>query len=135
MAFIDWSENLSVGVGSFDEDHKKLVSIANRLHESITVGAQKAVMESVLNELLKYTVFHFGREEGMMLQYSYPDYEKHAAEHEMLVKKVQDYYDQVLAGKTSISLSLIGFLKDWLVNHIMGSDMAYRDFFLGKGVK
>lgn len=135
MAFINWTDELSVGVELFDNDHKQLVALANNLHDSITVGAQQAVMASILNDLVKYTVFHFGHEEGIMIQYGYPDYEKHKKEHDALVAKVQDYYEQVMAGKTSISLSLIGFLKDWLVNHIMGSDKQYRDFFAKKGVK
>jgi len=134
MAFINWTKELSVGVQLFDNDHKELISLANRLHDSITVGSQQAVLLPVLNELLKYTIFHFGHEEGMMLMHNYPAYEQHKIEHDALVKKVQDYHDQVSAGKTSISLSLIGFLKDWLVNHIMVSDMEYRTFFAGKGI-
>ena len=135
MAFIDWDDNLSVGVNIFDTDHKKLISLANSLHDSISVVSQQGALEPVLNELVKYTVYHFGREEGLMLQYAYPDYEKHKKEHDALVAKVQDYHDQVLAGKTSISLSLIGFLKDWLVNHIMISDKLYREFFESRGIK
>lgn len=135
MAFINWTDSLSVGVALFDNDHKKLVALANSLHDSISVGSQQSVLAPVLNELVKYTVFHFGREEGMMIQYAYPDYEKHKKEHDALVEKVQDYYEQVMAGKSSISLSLIGFLKEWLVNHIMKSDMEYRAFFEKKGVK
>lgn len=135
MAFINWTDNLSVGVTLFDEDHKKLVSLANSLHDSITVGSQQSVLASILNELVKYTVFHFGHEEGLMIQYAYPGYEKHKQEHDVLVAKVQDYYDQVMDGKSLISLSLIGFLKEWLVNHIMGSDQAYKEFFSMKGIK
>jgi hemerythrin len=44
MAFINWTDELSVGVELFDNDHKKLVSLANSLHESITVGAQQAAL-------------------------------------------------------------------------------------------
>lgn len=135
MAFINWSDSLSVGVTLFDDDHKKLVALANKLHESITVGAQQTVLAPILKELVNYTVFHFGHEEGMMLQYAYPEYQNHKKEHDALVAKVQDYYDQVMQGKTSISLSLIGFLKDWLVNHIMGSDKQYNEFFAKKGIR
>jgi len=135
MAFINWSDELSVGVTLFDNDHKELVSLANRLHDSITVGSQQSVLLPILNELVKYTIFHFGHEEGMMLQYAYPDYKKHKAEHDALIEKVQDYHDQVMEGKTSISLSLIGFLKDWLVNHIMKSDKEYKAFFEKKGIR
>lgn len=135
MAFIEWNDSLSVGVNIFDTDHKKLISLANSLHDSITVGSQQGALEPILNELVKYTVYHFGREEGLMLQYAYPAYDTHKKEHDALVEKVQDYYEQVLAGKTSISLSLIGFLKEWLINHIMKSDREYREFFEKRGVK
>ena len=134
MAFITWTDELSVGVELFDNDHKELISLANRLHDSITVRAQQGVMSSLLNDLLKYTIFHFGHEEGFMLQYGYPGYGKHKMEHEALVRKVEDYIEQVSQGKTSISLSLMGFLKEWLVNHIMGSDKDYVEFFAKKGI-
>lgn len=132
MAFINWTDDLSVGVDLFDKDHKELIALANRLHDSITVGAQQNVLAPILKELVNYTIYHFGHEEGMMLQYAYPDYKKHKIEHDALIEKVQDYNDQVLSGKTSISLSLIGFLKDWLINHIMITDMKYKDFFKNK---
>lgn len=135
MAFIEWSDDLSVGVKQFDDDHKQLINVANDLHEKINVGAQQTSLAQILNELMKYTIYHFGHEEGLMLQYGYPNYEKHKAEHEALVKKVEDYIEQVSNGKQSISLSLMGFLKDWLVRHIMGSDMDYKAFFEGKGLK
>jgi len=135
MAFINWTEELSVGVTLFDNDHKELIAIANRLHDSISVGSQHAVLAPILKELVNYTIFHFGHEEGMMLQYAYPAYTQHKKEHDALIEKVQDFNDQVNSGKTSISLSLIGFLKDWLVNHIMVSDKEYRSFFEKKGIK
>ncbi len=134
MAFINWTDDLSVGITLFDNDHKQLISLTNRLHDSITVGSQQSVLAPILNELVKYTIFHFGHEEGLMLQYSYPDYEKHKIEHDALVKKVQDFHNQVISGKTSISLSLIGFLKEWLVNHIMKTDMEYKLFFNKKSI-
>jgi len=135
MPFIKWTDDLSVGVELFDNDHKELISIINRLHDSISVRAQQAVLSSLLNDLLKYTIFHFGHEEGYMIQYGYPGYEKHKVEHEGLVSKVEDYIGQIASGRSSFSLSLMGFLKEWLVNHIMKSDRDYKEFFSEKGVK
>lgn len=135
MAFINWTDELSVGVELFNNDHKELIALANRLHDNISIGSQQNVLLPILNELLKYTIFHFGREEGMMLQYAYPYYDRHKAEHDALIQQVEDYHDQVTGGKTSISLSLIGFLKEWLVNHIMKTDKDYREFFNSRGLK
>ena len=134
MAFINWTDELSAGVELFNNDHKQLISLANRLHDSITVGSQQAVLVQILDELVNYTKFHFGREEKMMIKYAYPDYIKHKFEHDALIEKVHDYSDQVSSGKTSISLSLIGFLKEWLVNHIMVTDMKYKTFFDKKDI-
>ena len=134
MAFINWKDELSVGVKLFDNDHKELFALANRLHDNIIVGSQQNALAPILKDLVNYTIYHFGHEEGMMLQYAYPDYEIHKKEHDALIEKVQDYNDQVLSGTTSISLSLIGFLKDWLVNHILITDMKYKNFFQMKGI-
>ncbi len=135
MAFITWTDDLSVGVDVFDNDHKELVSIVNRLHDSISVRSQQAILSSLLNDLLKYTIYHFSREEGYMLSHGYPDYESHKIQHEALIKKVEDFADQVSSGKSSISISLMGFLKDWLINHIMKTDREYMEFFAKKGIK
>ena len=135
MAFINWSDDLSVGVTQFDDDHKELMNIANRLHDSISVGAQQSALAQILKELVNYTVIHFDREEKMMQQHGYPQYEKQKTEHEALLTQVKDYSDQVASGKSSISLSLMGFLKEWLVKHIMTSDRDYKEFFNGKGIQ
>jgi hemerythrin len=37
-------------------------------------------------------------------------------------------------GDFMIGVEVLAFLKDWLTNHIMKSDMAYSDFLVSKGV-
>ncbi|MCP5043131.1 MAG: hemerythrin, partial [bacterium] len=43
MNLIDWSDDLSVGVDSVDEQHKKLVNMINALNASLTKGEESAV--------------------------------------------------------------------------------------------
>ncbi|MDZ7764928.1 MAG: hypothetical protein U5K00_10925 [Melioribacteraceae bacterium] len=38
MAYIDWSEDLSVGNLSIDFEHKRLVQIINELYDAMTNG-------------------------------------------------------------------------------------------------
>ncbi|RKZ74881.1 MAG: hemerythrin, partial [Gammaproteobacteria bacterium] len=38
------------------------------------------------------------------------------------------------AGEATISQEIFDFLKDWLVNHILGSDKEYTVFLNAKGV-
>lgn len=134
MAYIDWIESYSVGVEAFDNEHKKLVEIINRLHLALLMKEAESVMLSVLKSLVDYTVTHFSHEENNMSTSGYPDYLMHKKEHDDLIGKVLDFKDQIESGKTSISLSIMSFLKDWLMNHILVSDMKYKEFFIKKGV-
>ncbi len=133
MPFIAWEDSFSVGVSRFDEDHRQLVGYINKLHVGMIGGDSAPSMGQVLDGLVDYTVGHFNREEELMKKHSYPEYETHKAEHENLVRKVAEFQSQFKDGKTSFSLSLMSFLRDWLINHIKGSDMKYRQFFLDKG--
>jgi hemerythrin len=134
MAFVTWDNTLDVGVPQFNEDHRRLVGFINDLHSGIISGIGIAQMTYILDGLIDYTKGHFGREEELMSKHGYPDLKAHRREHYELMVQVGDFNARLRDGKASFSLELMSFLKDWLVNHIKGTDMMYRDFFLGKGV-
>jgi len=133
MAFVTWDETLDVGVSAFNEDHRRLVGFINDLHGGIVSGIGISQMTYILNGLIDYTKEHFGREEDLMSKHDYQDIKAHREEHYELMKKVSEFSDRLKEGQASFTLELMAFLKDWLVNHIKGSDMKYRDFFLARG--
>lgn len=134
MAFVTWDETLDVGVAVFNEDHRRLVGYINDLHGGIVSGIGISQMTYVLDGLIDYTKEHFRREEELMAAHDYPGLKGHRREHYELMKQVGDFKSRLNEGKASFSLELMSFLKDWLVNHIKGTDMNYRAFFLGKGI-
>jgi hemerythrin len=134
MDIITWSESLSVGVKRFDDEHKQLINIVNRLNNALLIGGSPKTMEHVLDGLVDYTVVHFRHEEEYMTKFSYPEYASHKKEHDDLTGQVSDFRDRYRSGKVTFSLELMNFLRDWLTNHIMGSDKKYKDFFTGKGL-
>lgn len=135
MEFIEWDEHLSVGVKVFDDEHKQLVSFVNKLNAALQAGSAKKTIGEILQSLVNYTKIHFKHEEEYMALYNYHEYETHKNEHESLTEQVMDFYMRYQEGKAVFSLELINFLKDWLIHHIMGSDMKYKDFFLSKNVQ
>lgn len=135
MELITWSDKYSVNIGSIDKQHKKLVDIINRLHKAMLDKKTKDEMGIILNELIDYTVEHFGYEEELFTKYSYPGTLLHKKEHKDLVGKVSDFKNEFTAGKGAVSMKLLSFLKDWLINHINGTDQKYSDFLIEKGVK
>ena len=134
MEFISWNDAMSVGVEKFDSEHRQLVDLVNELNHALTVGAARVKLSGILDRLVKYTVIHFGHEEEYMALYDYPQTESHRKEHSALTAKVAEFQERLANGKDSFSIELIVFLRDWLVNHILGTDMAYKEFFRAKGV-
>ncbi|HNW30694.1 MAG TPA: bacteriohemerythrin [Spirochaetota bacterium] len=134
MAFISWDDSLDVGVPQFNEDHRRLVAFINDLHGGIVSGIGISQMTYILDGLIDYTKNHFAREEEMMAKHDYPDIKAHRREHYELMKQVAEFSARLREGKASFTLELMSFLKDWLVKHIKGTDMKYRDFFAGRGI-
>ncbi|HNX23379.1 MAG TPA: bacteriohemerythrin [Spirochaetota bacterium] len=134
MEYIKWTDNLSVGVNILDDEHKRLFELVNNLNQLIIVGDKSAALEKALTGLIDYTKYHFTNEESMMKKHGYPAFEKHKTEHDKLTATVTDFHTRLKEGKVNFSLELIKFLQDWLVNHIQGTDKAYKSFFAEKGV-
>ena len=132
MAFIDWNSNLSVGVEMFDEQHKKLISIINKLYDAMKEKKGKEVLEEVFNELVEYTKTHFKSEEDMMMKFNYPYYAEHLKEHNDLTKTAMDLIEKYKKGDLFVTIETLNFLKEWLSHHILETDKKYGPFFKGK---
>lgn len=134
MALMEWSPAFSVKVKKYDDQHKKLVDLINQLHDAMKAGQGTAVLGTVLQSLISYTSSHFADEEKLMQAHAYPDYARHKAAHEALVKKVLDLQQKFQTGNAMVTMNVLSFLKEWLVTHIQGEDKKYGIFFNGKGI-
>lgn len=135
MTLIQWDAAMSVGVEKFDEHHRKLLSMVNRLHDAMSSGEGSDVVGAVLTELVNYTRYHFAEEEKLMTLHQYPDMEKHRAEHAALTSKTMELMEQQKSGKLAVTIPVMFFLRDWLTKHIKGTDRAYGPFLNRKGEK
>jgi hemerythrin len=132
MAFMDWSEGMSVGIFSIDAQHKKLVEMINTLHSALRQGKSAEVAGRIVTQMKAYAFSHFAHEEKCMIQTAYPGLAGHKKEHAAFVQQVED----VTSGKVEMtSIELIEFLRKWLVQHIQGTDKKYGPHLKTKGVK
>lgn len=130
---MEWSGALAVGHAEIDRQHQVLIEIANRLNDAMHSGAGRTACGSILDELVTYTVNHFGFEEKLMERHQYADREAHLLQHRKLIEDVSKFkreYD----GGGSISIELMGFIRDWLVNHILKVDRALARDLAGRGL-
>ena len=130
-----WNANLSVGLTCIDDQHKVLIDLINELYQQINAGAAEATIGRVLAKLIDYTKTHFGFEEDLFNKHGYEETEAHIKIHTKLVSQLVDFQTQFKTGKTDISVELMEFLKDWLINHIKKTDTRYGPFLRSKGVE
>lgn len=135
QGLIEWSDKLSVGIQEIDEQHMVLVGLLNDLHTAIHEQHGGDACAAILDQLVDYTRIHFAVEESLMRILEFPDYEAHKDEHEELLLEVRKLQGKIAAGTANISFELLHFLRMWLTNHILDSDMEYTDHFLSRGVK
>jgi hemerythrin len=134
MTIMTWSDALSVNIKEIDDQHKKLVSMINLLHNAMLKGEGKTIIAPILAELAAYTVYHFNTEEGYMEKHSYPSLQTHRLEHQRFVQKVGDFKSSYDEGKIGLSSEVMHFLADWLKDHIMGTDKKFGPYFNSKGL-
>jgi len=127
VAFVKWSSDYSIGVVNIDNQHKRMVSMINRLHKSIPDGAVNSEIDLVLKSLVDYTQYHFAAEEKLMQEIQFPDYQRHRRLHRDLTAQVTDMMVTLEHGKELTVFELITFLKRWLVEHIIKEDRKIGD--------
>lgn len=125
---ISWNDSFSVGIVEMDNQHKQLVAILNDLYALLQSKSSSDELGKVLSRLVSYTKKHFADEEEFIKKHSYPDVSSQIREHKAFVDKIQNFKNDYDSGKTTISVSITSFLKDWLMNHISISDKKYGDY-------
>ncbi len=133
--FIEWKDDYSFGVEEIDNQHKKMFEIINTLHDYMLAGKSKNILSGIIKELKDYTVYHFSTEEKYFDMYDYPEKDNHKKEHNDFVGRVKEIEQEFEDGKIFISVKIMNFLKDWLRNHILGTDKKYAPFFKENGIK
>lgn len=133
MAFLNWKDDYSVGIKTFDEHHRTLFRLINDYIDAVKRGTQKDLVSPILHSLIDYAATHFKAEEDLMRRYDYPDILHHKESHDRFIEKVTDLNHRAEEGTLNPD-ELGRFLMDWLVHHILGTDRAYSAFFRAHGV-
>ncbi len=125
MSFFQWEQRYALGFESIDEDHKVLVGLINELFESISKGEGNRAIQGIVSRLVDYGRNHFKREEFYMQSINYPETLNHTSQHNEFIKKIDGFVEKLDAGVNRISVEVITFLRDWLINHILNTDKKF----------
>jgi hemerythrin len=133
----NWAEVFSMGVDELDQDHKRLLRVAETIAERVdNPDTDPKQWPFLVREGLKYMAgyyqSHIQREEAYMQQINYPHYESHKQVHDELERTVSAYIDsQITESHCELNdvLELLGATYGWQMIHIAMDDMA----IVGKG--
>ncbi len=126
-AFV-WSDKLVTGITQVDEQHQRLVELINEVGSLCTQDADSEKIKPVLDELVRYTQYHFKEEEQLMQQYSVSATHQHhhLKAHEAFCDQVTLAIGIIQSSPTStmnLLAQLLNYLTRWLLQHIMVDDL------------
>lgn len=133
--FFPWTASLDTTVQFVDEDHRKLVDIVNSLHRAMKEEEGTSKVGAIIDSLVSYAETHFGREMDMLKRHNYPEVVSHSEMHDRLVAKIKNLSEKYRQGEFTVAMDLLSFAKEWLVGHILNTDMRYVDHVKGRGQK
>lgn len=135
MPLISWKEKHSVGIAEIDAQHKRLFAIMNELNDAMASEQAKDILEGILDRLVNYTATHFVTEERLMKEHGFAGHDAHKKVHAQLTAKVRDFQDDYHQGRVAMSIDVMHFLMEWLDQHILGTDMEYRQYLVSRGAR
>jgi hemerythrin len=131
---IQWKDEYSVGITHIDQDHKKLIILLNQFTIAYDHAMSEEFEKEALEELINYTHYHFDREEKLMSENDYPDFEAHKAKHQEMIKEVGKFVDLYNEKGHDAMKEISEYLTVWLINHINGTDKEYSQYLNERGV-
>jgi len=134
MRELKWNDSYSVGVKQFDDQHKMVIGVLNRVFDLFKTNPQQDELKQVLSELAIYAQDHFKSEEELLEKFKFHGLETHNAEHRLYERKIEELQVRFDAADEKVKTELLEFLADWWMGHIQGCDKDYTRFLNNCGV-
>ena len=131
MPFIPWEDKFALGINEIDEQHKKMLSIINKLYDLFEdlKNNDQLEIDEVIKEMADYAIYHFATEEKYFAMFGYEKAEEHIQIHNQYREKIANWRKEYEKTKDSkIFFEISNFLHDWWIWHINNTDRDYVPF-------
>jgi hemerythrin-like metal-binding protein len=121
MKRLVWNKSYELGIPELDIQHRILFNIMKILVDSLNQQREREVIQEVLQELNRYTLYHTNSEEKYFNDT--PEHQEHREEHNRFkedVSRFKDLYESQ-TDKEFVEMMLI-YLQAWIENHVTGMD-------------
>jgi len=129
-----FNESWSVNVKDIDKEHQGIFDRINKLHKGIKNNLSKDNLLNIFIDLGEYTTKHFRDEEELMKKANYSNIISHKGIHDKLLSTLASIIDDLKSGKEVDLISVMSFAKDWVQDHILGTDKKYSKVMNDSGI-
>lgn len=134
MPLILWSSIFSIGVEQIDEQHRRMIAIANTLYEALTEHRGDATLGELFDELRDHIATHFASEEEYMERIGYPLLEVQRRQHQALADRAHELAEAHRLGQKRLSPEVMHLLRDWVTEHLLSDDRKIGEFVREQGL-
>lgn len=128
MSLVLWSDEYLVGDAQIDTQHRYLFDLINAFHDAFMANQSRKEVARLLNQLTDYAETHFQEEERLMHETGYPAAAQHHAIHEALYEQIYALNEKFEDRALNPTYETIAFLRTWLAEHILKSDIALGQY-------
>ncbi|MGD9993108.1 MAG: bacteriohemerythrin [Salinivirgaceae bacterium] len=122
---IIWSEGYSVHIPEIDEQHKKLISLINRLYNAYLNKKHQSEISQIIKEIKEYAFYHFSTEEKLFEKHNYAEKKEHIEIHNSFIDEINQLVKTHESSSLVLTMKTMTFLQRWLTNHILKEDKKY----------
>ena len=131
MELVHWDGSYLLNIPHIDEQHEQLIALVEELDKAVRENTGRLLIDSVFQELIRYTTMHFGAEERFMMEHDFPGLDSHRCIHTDFIHKLHELLARN-RDDTTLSTTTLNFLSDWITTHIKGNDREYGQFIRRK---
>lgn len=122
MKFLEWKAEFSVGEQAMDDEHRHMIDLINAVYAELSEHRDADSIERFVGDTYNAVASHFALEERLMRESSYPEYQAHKDDHEILLDQILEMMDAISDDAESGLVLLENRLSDWFRQHFATFD-------------
>jgi hemerythrin-like metal-binding protein len=119
-----WTDDLRVGNGTIDRQHKTFFLRALRIAVACEYGRGATEVDEAVRYFREYTILHFRDEEELMKAVGFPYLESHKDSHRAFSAKLEGFESRLhgTEDKADLAVELALWVAEWFVEHVRAAD-------------
>ncbi len=123
-----WQDYYALGIPLIDDQHRELIKRIAGLKSALNTHQMYHELARALKFVVDYTQYHFRSEEEILRENEYIHLSHHQKLHADLIGKLTTILGNLRRGKHLLPSQFIGFLENWVFQHILDEDKKFGLF-------